>query len=94
MITRWCMGVIASTGWQVWSLPAGSKIGKSPGCAPEVGKPEGWVWSQEGVSAWVVDDPQADLIGGRQALAALAEPLSDLCSEALAALGVALLVRR
>jgi hypothetical protein len=30
---------------------------------------------------------------GRQALAALAEPFGDPCSEALAALGVALLVR-
>ena len=38
-ISRYCVGVIAFRWWQAWRFPAGSKIGKGAGCAPEVDKP-------------------------------------------------------
>ena len=38
MTTRWYLGVIALRWWQASRLPADSKIGKHPGCAPEVGR--------------------------------------------------------
>jgi hypothetical protein len=40
MITTWCTGVIALRWWQASPLPAGSKIGKRPGCAAEVDRSE------------------------------------------------------